>query len=52
MSMVEDEGRKEEKFDCDSSGDVPGYISLEQARLQVPEDARDDTDVYGPWYSQ
>ncbi len=29
---------------------MPGYISLEQARLQALEHARDNTDFYGPRY--
>ncbi|MCH8207010.1 MAG: carboxypeptidase regulatory-like domain-containing protein, partial [Chloroflexi bacterium] len=48
--MVEDEGKKEEKFDFDSAGEVPGYISLEQARVLAIEHARDNTDFYGPRY--
>ena len=48
--MVEDEGRKEEKFDFDAAGEALGYISLEQARVQAIEHARDNTDFYGPRY--
>ena len=48
--MVEDEGKKEEKFDFDAAGEALGYISLEQARVLAIEHARDNTDFYGSRY--
>ena len=51
--MVDEEGKKEEqKFDFDSSGEVVGYISLDQARVLAIQHARDNPDFYGPRYSR
>ena len=48
--MAEGEGKKEEeeKKDLDSSGQVRGYISLDQAWVLAMRHARDNPDVYGP----
>ena len=49
--MAVNEGDKEEeKFDFDSAGEALGYISLEEARIQAIEHARDNPGYYGPRY--
>jgi DNA-binding beta-propeller fold protein YncE len=48
--MVQTPGDKEDKFDFNLAGDEVGQISLEQARVQAIEHARDNTDFYGPAY--
>ena len=51
--MAEDEGKKEEeKFEFAVEGEALGYISLDQARVLVIQHALDNTDFYGPSYSQ
>ena len=51
--MAEDEGKKEEeKFDLTQTGESLGYITLEQARIQAIQHARDNTGFYGPRYAR
>ncbi|MCI0794731.1 MAG: hypothetical protein J4O03_14810, partial [Chloroflexi bacterium] len=50
--MAEDEGKQEEKFEFTTEGEALGYISLDQARLRAIQHARENTDIYGPRYSQ
>jgi hypothetical protein len=45
--MVDDRDQKAEKFEFDAAGEVPVYISLEQATLMAMEAARDDPGDYG-----
>ena len=45
--MAEDKGSKEDKFDFDSAGEAPEYISLEQARLVATQTARESPGQYG-----
>ena len=50
--MTEDPGKQEEqKFDFTFTGEVPGYISLDQARVLAIQHARDNTDFYGARFS-
>ena len=50
--MADDEDKKEEEdFKFDSAGEERGYISLEQARVLAVRHARENTDFYGPEYS-
>ena len=53
LVMAEDEGKKEEeKFEFAAEGEALGYISLDQARVLAIQHARENTDFYGPSYSQ
>ena len=45
--MVDEEDKKEEKFDFDAAGEAVGYISLEQARVVAMRAARDNPGNYG-----
>lgn len=45
--MVDEEDKKEEKFDFDATGEALGYISLEQARVVAMRAARDNPGNYG-----
>lgn len=45
--MVDEEGKKKDKFDFTPEGEAPGYISLEQARLLAMRTARDNPGNYG-----
>lgn len=50
--MTEDPGKQEEeKFDFTREGEVPIYISLDQARVLAIQHARDNTDFYGARFS-
>ena len=49
--MVDEEGKKEEKFEFTPEGEALGYISLDQARVLAVEHARDNTDFYGRRYA-
>ena len=49
--MAVNEGDKEEeKFEFDAAGEGVGYISLEEARIQAIEHARDNPGYYGRRY--
>ena len=48
--MAEDPEVKEEKFDLDATGQALAYISLNQARVQAIEHARDNVEFYGSRY--
>ena len=51
--MAQDDGKKdEEKFEFTPEGEALGYITLEQARLQAIQHARDNTGFYGPRYAR
>ena len=47
----EEEKKEEEKFELDSTGEALAYISLDQARVQAMEHARDNRDFYGSRYA-
>ena len=44
---MEDQGKKEEKLEFDSTGQALGYISMDQARVLALQHARDNRDIYG-----
>ena len=51
--MVEDEGRKEDKFDAFTpEGEALGYVSLDQAQVLAIRTARDEPGDYGPGFSK
>ena len=45
--MVDEEGRKEDKFEFDSTGQSSGYISMAQARVLAMQTAREEPGNYG-----
>ena len=49
--MAEDQGKEEEKFDFTGEGEAVNYISLDEARVLALRTASEDTDFYGPAYS-
>ena len=51
--MAQDGDKKEEKLDSFTpTGEALGYITLEQARIQAIQHARDNTEFYGPRYAR
>ena len=48
--MVDEEGRKEDKFEFDSTGESSGYISMAQARVLAMTTARSEPGEYGSEY--
>ena len=51
--MAEDGDKKDdEKVELDSTGQILGYISLDQARVLALQHARENTDFYGEVYGQ
>ena len=50
ISLNDEEGKQEEKLEFTPEGESIGYISLEEARIQVMELARDDAGFYGSTY--
>ena len=44
-----EEDKRDEKFDFNAEGDALGYISLDQARVQAIEHARNNTGVGPVW---
>ena len=51
--MAQDGDKKEEKLDSFTpAGEALGYITLEQARIQAIQHARDNTEFYGPRYAR
>ena len=49
--MVDESEKKEDKFDFDSAGEEPGYISLEQARVEAMRDATQNPGNYGETFA-
>ena len=45
--MVDEEGRKEDKFELDATGESSGYISMAQARVLAMRTAREEPGNYG-----
>ena len=45
--MVDEEGRKEDKFEFDATGESTGYISMAQARISAVRTARAQPGNYG-----
>ena len=45
--MVDEEGRKEDKFEFDSTGESSGYMSLADARVIAIKAAREEPGNYG-----
>ena len=45
--MVDEEGRKEDKFEFDATGESSGYISMANARILAMQTARDQPGNYG-----
>jgi len=49
--MTEDPSNRQEKSEFTLEGEALGYIGLDQARVRAIEEARDNTDFYGPSYA-
>ncbi len=49
--MAEEEDKQDEKFDFSAEGEALSCISLDQARVQAIEHARNNTGFYGGQYT-
>ncbi len=47
--MAEEEDKRDEKFDFTAEGEGLGSISLDQARVQAIEHARNNTGIWLVW---
>ena len=50
--MVDEQEKKDDKFDFDAAGEVVSYVSLDQARVLAIQHTRDNPEFYGPGYSR